>query len=65
MRIHLQVDGAAAAKALLERTGARLTQPVRPLLQVLAAELQTYLQGHIRAEAGPDGPWPALTPQTQ
>jgi len=65
MRIHLQVQGAAAAKALLERTGARLTQPVRPLLQVLAAELQTYLQGHIQAETGPDGPWPTLAPQTR
>ncbi len=65
MRIQLKVDGADAAKALLERTGARLSQPVRPLLEVLAAELQTYLQGHIRAETGPDGPWPDLMPQTR
>jgi phage gpG-like protein len=65
MRIQLRVDGAAPAKAVLERTASRLSQPVRPRLQVLAAELQTYLQGHLRAEAGPEGPWPALMPQTR
>jgi|GEM_PF-4318130 len=65
MRIALKLDGAREAQDLLQRTGKKLSQPARPLLEVLAAELQTYLQTHIREESGPAGPWPALMPQTR
>jgi phage gpG-like protein len=64
MRISLTIDGAEEARDLLQSTAQRLEQPARPLLEVIAAELQTYLQRHIQDERGPGGPWPALAPAT-
>jgi phage gpG-like protein len=65
MRIALNIDGAQQAREILAGAGRRLEQPRKPLLEVLAAELQTYLQQHIRDERGPDGPWPPLAPATR
>lgn len=64
MRILLTVDGAPQASTTLRELGARLAQPARPLLEVLAAEMQTVFQGHITAAIGPEGPWPELADET-
>jgi phage gpG-like protein len=65
MRIAVTIEGAAEAVQLLEAAAARLEQPPRPLLESLAAALQTYLQTHIQTQTGPEGPWPALAPATR
>ena len=65
MRITVTIEGAAEAVQLLEAAAARLEQPPRPLLESLAAALQTYLQAHIQTQTGPEGPWPALAPATR
>jgi phage gpG-like protein len=65
MRLTLTITGAAEAAALLTAAADRLEQTTRPLLEALAAALQTYLQAHIQSETGPEGPWPALAPATQ
>jgi phage gpG-like protein len=65
MRVALTLEGAAEARQLLEATATRLEQPPRPLLEDLAAALQTHLQNHIRQGTGPDGPWPPLAPATR
>jgi phage gpG-like protein len=65
MRVTVEVEGAAEAVQLLEATATRLEQPPRPLLESLAAALQTYLQAHIQTQAGPEGPWPQLAPATR
>ena len=65
MRINLTLEGADHAQQLLTTTADRLEQPPRPLLEDLAALMQTYLQGHIRTQTGPEGPWPPLSPVTQ
>jgi phage gpG-like protein len=65
MRITVTIEGAAEAVQLLEAAAARLEQPPRPLLESLAAALQTYLQAHIQTQAGPEGPWPPLAPATR
>ena len=65
MRITITIEGAEEAVRLLEATAARLEQPPRPLLESLAATLQTYLQTHIHTQAGPEGPWPQLAPVTR
>lgn len=65
MRITLTLHGAAEAQQLLTRAADRLEQPPRPLLETLAARLQTYLQTHIQNQTGPEGPWPQLAPATR
>jgi phage gpG-like protein len=65
MRITATIEGATEAVQLLEAAAARLEQPPRPLLESLAAALQTYLQAHIQTQAGPEGPWPPLAPATR
>ena len=65
MRITVTIEGHEAAQQLLEATAARLEQPPRPLLESLAAALQTYLQAHIQTQTGPEGPWPPLAPATR
>jgi phage gpG-like protein len=65
MRLVLTVSGVESAHQVLTSAASALEQPARPLLEVLAAEMQTYLQAHIREERGPDGPWPALAPATR
>jgi phage gpG-like protein len=65
MRINVTLEGAAEAQQLLTSTADRLEQSSRPLLEDLAALLQSYLQGHIRTQTGPDGPWPPLAPVTR
>ena len=65
MRITVTIEGAAEAVQLLEAAAARLEQPPRPLLESLAAALQTYLQAHIQTQTGPEGPWPPLAPATR
>ncbi len=65
MRIALEVHGADEAARKLEGMGERLARPAAPLLQAAAAMMQTWFQSHLRAEEGPDGPWPALRPQTR
>jgi phage gpG-like protein len=64
MRILLTVDGAAQASTALREAGTRLDQPARPLLEVLAQEMQTMFQAHIQNAVGPDGPWPELATAT-
>jgi len=65
MRITVTVEGATEAVQLLEATAVRLEQPPRPLLESLAAALQTYFQAHIQTRTGPEGPWPQLAPVTR
>ena len=65
MRTTVTLEGAAEAMQLLEATAARLEQPPRPLLESLAAALQTYFQAHIQTRTGPEGPWPQLAPVTR
>lgn len=65
MRVALTLEGTTEARQLLEATASRLEQPPRPLLQDLAAALQTHFQTHIRQQTGPDGPWPPLAPVTR
>ena len=65
MRIHLTIEGADQAQQLLTSTADRLEQPSRPLLEDLGALMQAYLQGHIRTQTGPEGPWPPLSPVTR
>lgn len=65
MRITLTLQGATEAQQLLTATADRLEHPPRPLLESLAAKLQTYLQGHIQSQTGPEGPWPPLAPATR
>jgi phage gpG-like protein len=65
MRITATLEGATEAMQLLEATASRLEQPPRPLLESLAAALQTYFQTHIQTQTGPEGPWPSLSPVTQ
>ena len=65
MRITVTIEGAAEAVHLLEATASQLEQPPRPLLESLAAALQTYLQTHIQTQTGPEGPWPQLAPATR
>jgi phage gpG-like protein len=65
MRITITIEGATEAVQLLEATAFRLEQPPRPLLEALAAQLQTYLQAHIQTQTGPDGPWPPLSRVTR
>ena len=65
MRITLLIEGHEAAVRLLEAAAARLEQPPRPLLESLAAALQTDLQAHIQTQTGPEGPWPQLAPATR
>lgn len=65
MRITVTMEGAAEAVHLLEATASQLEQPPRPLLESLAAALQTYLQTHIQTQTGPEGPWPPLAPATR
>jgi phage gpG-like protein len=65
MRVTVTLEGAAEAQHLLESTAARLEQAPRPLLESLAAALQTYLQNHIQTRTGPDGPWPPLARVTR
>jgi len=65
VRLALTVAGVDHAREVLGAAADRLEQPARPLLEVLAAELQTYLQTHIRNEEGPDGPWPPLSRVTR
>lgn len=65
MRITVTIEGATEAVQLLEAAASRLEQPPRPLLESLAAALQTYLQAHIQTQTGPEGPWPALAPATR
>ncbi|HSN85735.1 MAG TPA: hypothetical protein VL025_03210, partial [Thermoanaerobaculia bacterium] len=65
MQIKITLEGAHQAQQLLTSTADRLEQPPRPLLDDLASLLQSYLQGHIRAQTGPEGPWPPLSPVTR
>lgn len=65
MQITLTIEGLEATLQLLDAIASRLEQPRRPLLETLAAKLQSYLQTHIRNQAGPDGPWPQLAPVTR
>lgn len=65
MRLTVTLEGATAAAQLLEAAADRLDQAPRPLLEELAARLQSYLQSHIRDQAGPEGPWPPLAPVTR
>lgn len=65
MHITVTIEGAAEAVQILEAAAARLEQPPRPLLESLAAALQTYLQAHIQTQTGPEGPWPPLAPATR
>jgi phage gpG-like protein len=65
VRLTLTVAGVDEAREVLAAAAARLEQPARPLLEVLAAELQTYFQVHINEERGPGGPWPPLSRVTQ
>ena len=65
MRITVTIEGAAEAVQLFEAAAARLEPPPRPLLESLAAALQTYLQTHIQTQTGPEGPWPQLAPATR
>ncbi len=64
MRVAIAVDGAERAQEVLQQTAAALSQPVRPLLETLGAEMQTAFQRHIQNAEGPSGPWPKLRPQT-
>jgi phage gpG-like protein len=65
MKITVTIEGATEAQHLLEAMASRLEEPPRPLLETLAATLQTYFQTHIQTQTGPEGPWPALAPVTQ
>jgi phage gpG-like protein len=65
MRITATIEGHETAIQLLEAVATRLEQPPRPLLESLAAALQTYFQTHIQTQTGPEGPWPPLAPATR
>jgi phage gpG-like protein len=64
-RIAISVNGAEPTIQALGKAGAGLSQPTRPLLEIVAAEMQTAFQRHIREARGPEGGWPALKPQTR
>lgn len=59
----ITVDAGKVSQTL-RLTAEKFSQPVRPILEVLAAEMQTAFQEHIHDEEGPDGEWPELRPQT-
>src|SRR5262245_1624274 len=68
MRITVTItpqNAAVEAQHLLEATASRLEHPSRPLLESLAAALQTYFQAHIQTQTAPEGPWPQLAPVTR
>lgn len=65
MKVSLQIHGADELARQLAGLGERLAKPAAPLLQAAAAMMQTWFQGHIRAEEGPDGAWPQHHPATK
>jgi phage gpG-like protein len=65
VKLSLEVTGAAEAAHLLATFADRLEQSPRPLLEILADALQSYLQSHIQTQTGPNGAWPALAPVTR
>jgi phage gpG-like protein len=64
MNIRLEIAGADEASRKLRGTAEQLAKDPRPLLEALAAEMQTLFQGHIREAKGPDGDWPELADAT-
>lgn len=64
MKVRITVAGVEHAVGSLRAAGESIDQPKGPLLEVLAAELQTAFQGNIQEAKGPDGPWPDLRRQT-
>ncbi|HEX4954801.1 MAG TPA: phage virion morphogenesis protein [Thermoanaerobaculia bacterium] len=69
MEVTLEVRGAEVLARELDQAAAALAKPVRPLLQVLSAEMVTYFQEHILQGGGEAaaeaGGWPPLHPFTQ
>jgi phage gpG-like protein len=65
MRLTLTITGATEAAQLLATAASHLEQSPRPLLEILAGALQSYLQSHIQTQTGSTGAWPALAPVTR
>ena len=65
MRLELSVQGAESTVRVLRVTAESLNKPLRPLLEVLAGEMQSAFQRHIQQEQGPQGPFPELKPETR